>query len=148
VRFDLDPIFLPAIGTDEVTQGQDRVDVVFCPVHSGTFETRLNNQFISALDNTAANRPTLRLKGGIQHLCFTLFEVGKVVTDEFDGWVFALEFLKLCEQLDRTFVLELIQMLAQPCFFSAVCSPCRKSPTGLICSAAWGKSRMRTACGQ
>ena len=59
---DLRPLFLPAIGTDDVSQGQHRVDMAFGPMHSSAFQSSFDHQLVAALDESTPDRPALRLK--------------------------------------------------------------------------------------
>ena len=63
--FNLWPIFSPPTRTEDVTQGEHGIDIGFCPVHASSFEPGLDNKFVAALDNAAANGPAECLEGGI-----------------------------------------------------------------------------------
>jgi hypothetical protein len=75
---DLRPSLTPLIITDNITQGQHRIDMGPGPVHATAFQARLNHQFVGAFSGAVANRPTRRHKGGILHVGLPLLQIGQV----------------------------------------------------------------------
>jgi hypothetical protein len=79
---DFGPVFLPAVITDQVAQGDHRVDVLGRPAHAGPFQAGINDHFVPTLDRTGANGQALRLKGGILHVGFAFLEIGQVLRNQ------------------------------------------------------------------
>src|SRR5690606_40368767 len=62
------PPFVPAVVTEEVTQGEHGVQVLLRPAHPGSFHAALDHDFVSALDAARTNRVPLAAEVGvIQH---------------------------------------------------------------------------------
>lgn len=61
---DVRPFLLPAVVTEEVTQGEHGVDVTTLPVHAGAFEPRLDDELVGTLDHALPmGQPCWRKRG-------------------------------------------------------------------------------------
>ena len=76
--FDLRPLFFPAVGADDIANGQHGIDMVFCPMHPRTFQACFDHQLIATFHDATSNGPTLRLKLWVLHLLFAFFQVGQI----------------------------------------------------------------------
>jgi hypothetical protein len=88
--FNLRPLFIPTIRTENVAKGRHGIDIGFCPVHARAFETGFHDELIAALHTTAADWSTLWPEEGILDLLFSFFEVGQVGGNGFGGWACSL----------------------------------------------------------
>ena len=68
--FDSGPLLLPAFGTDHGSQRQHWVDMVFMPMHPGSFQAGFHHQLVGALHDPTPDRPSLCLKGRVLDLFF------------------------------------------------------------------------------
>jgi hypothetical protein len=147
--FDFRPLFLPAIRANHIAKCQHRVDMSFCPVHSCPFQAGFDHQFVPTFHNPTSNRPALGLKVGILHLRSAFFQVSQIAGDGILLGVGLLELLEFQEQFVGAFMFQAMQTITQPgSAFCRMLAIQRASPIWFTCSAAWGKSRMRTAAGQ
>jgi hypothetical protein len=53
------PLRLPAVITDNVTQGKHRVHMGTCPMHTSPLQTSFDHYFIGAFHSSAADGPSL-----------------------------------------------------------------------------------------
>ena len=76
--FDPRPLLLPAFGTDQSTQRQDRVDMSFMPMHAVSLSSGLPPPLVRALHDPTPDRPALRLESWVLDLFFTLLEISQI----------------------------------------------------------------------
>lgn len=104
--FDPGPVFLPAMGAQDIAQGEHGIDMRLGPMHPCAFQAGMHHQLVAALHHAAANWPTLCLKERVLHLCFPFFQVSQVAGDGFCCGMSAMEFFKLPQQLVWSFLFQ------------------------------------------
>jgi hypothetical protein len=87
----LGPFLRPTIITDEVAQGEHRVDMRALPVHASAFEPRFDDRLVGAFDHAAADGPALLDKLWVLELRLPLREIGTVVAQRFAVGILGLE---------------------------------------------------------
>jgi hypothetical protein len=81
----------PAIQTEDIAQGQKRIDIGLLPIHARTFQTGFHHQFIRTFHTAIANRPTLLLESRVLYLGNPFVQIGQNVLNEPDGRMLTLK---------------------------------------------------------
>ena len=66
--FNSRPFLLPAIASQDIAEGQHRIDVFIGPMHPRPFQAGFHLQFIAAFNDSTPDGPALRLKERVLHL--------------------------------------------------------------------------------
>lgn len=76
--FDLGPFFFPTIRADDISQGQQGIDVWVGPMHPGTLQAGFDHQLVGAFHNPTPDRPALFLELRILELCLAFLQISLV----------------------------------------------------------------------
>lgn len=66
----------PAVGANEVSESQHRIDLSAMPMHSCSLQSVLHHKFVGTFTRTGTNRPTVLPEGGVAEHVQAFLQVG------------------------------------------------------------------------